>query len=275
MLKNKSNKEAPQSIFLKVSFFIIKVNFFPVELKAAKTNLIKQINLLYKGFIYSDNDLSADFTINFVDTNNIYFMESKEHRTIFQIVYKYNSKKIDTHYYIGIFQFQNILRSVIARLSAKKKMFTLHASAVVIRNKTYIFTGDQTAGKSTIMKLLSKIGTPYADDSIFLVRLKNEILCYQTPYCEKEFWIHKKYSYYPLGAIFFINKSTKNEIIKVKNKNEVSKLLLRQLKTEFYSAPPNYKFAMDFISGWNEFYFLFFEKSSTKLINLFKNHGLL
>lgn len=105
----------------------------------------------------------------------------------------------------------------------------LHASAVVVDGKAYLFSGHSGDGKSTHTRLWQEIFGDNAqvinDDKPALRRIDGRWIAYGTPWCGKDgININRKA---PLAGICFLKKATKNEIRRL-NKREAMERILAQ-----------------------------------------------
>lgn len=190
-----------------------------------------RLNTYLSGFIINDALLEPDFTIEIVEKpiSKIEYLTRKQNNRIKVYIKNFvlvNHKKIITYNGISIYAFNFILKRVIDLLLYKRGFFFFHTSACLYKNKAYLFLGKNGAGKSTIIKLLSPIAKPLADDSGIIAKEKNKYYFYQTPLmCNNP--IKGSFKKYILGKIFFIYKSKSFSIKHFslpKNRNSLIKL---------------------------------------------------
>jgi len=253
--------------FIKIVDISVRVVLFPQKNLILKKKLIKEIGYYYKGFIV-DRTNNIYFTINI---KNIGDYRSQEIVSVNKIIYFsfYNktNNRIDTNYYISIFQFQVLLRNIYEEYLLSKG-FIMHASANIINNKAYVFLAESGGGKSTITKILSKQNCPsVADDNIIIYFKRNKFRLYQAPIIDKTIRSKSNYKNYPINKIFFIKKSTTTFTKKINNTSKILLLLLKQvfIKKKFdYTGRKTVKILINFVEN-NNFYFLSFSKNGSNL----------
>lgn len=110
----------------------------------------------------------------------------------------------------------------------------LHASAVEVDGKAYLFSGPCTVGKSTHTRLWQEICEEKAiiinDDKPALRRLDNGWFAYGTPWCGKDGINENRKA--KLGGICFLKQGTENSIRRV-NKIEALRMILSQTAHKF------------------------------------------
>ena len=148
----------------------------------------------------------------------------------------------------------------------------MHGSAVSIDNKAYIFTGPSGAGKSTIMKMLNSKHPALADDSVIIKWEKGEYYLYQTPMIEKESWVHKQSKKYPIGGIFFLNKSRDFKAEKIISKKEIIMRLISQLFVNQEQTKTQVNNLISFIKKFDQFRIISFSKNQKKLLEFFSKN---
>lgn len=105
----------------------------------------------------------------------------------------------------------------------------LHAAGAIMNGKGMVFAGQAGAGKSTTVKMLRSRSEILCDDRVVIRRDRQGFCVYGT-------WDHGEIplvsaSNAPLSAIFFLQQSSKNRIIPLKDPQEIlSKLLARLVK---------------------------------------------
>lgn len=104
----------------------------------------------------------------------------------------------------------------------------LHASAVVLDGKAYLFSGHSGAGKSTHTRLWQQIfGSDAArvinDDKPVLRRIDGQWIAYGTPWCGKDgININEKA---PLAGICYLKKAEKNAIRRLTKREAMERIL--------------------------------------------------
>jgi hypothetical protein len=253
-MKNSSNV-----LYLQIAGFVIKIIFkrvkdFPIIIENEFKNFIKKN---FSGFLI--NEGRADFIIQIDPYKHFSALQKKIGEFLF-FIKKRTRRKIITFSHISQHQFRLILSLILNEL-LKNKGFILHASAVAFQNKAYIFMGQPGAGKSTIMKLLSKKFNPIADDSIIIKKENGSYFAYQTPFMEKEYWIRREKEKYEIGGMFFLKKSRRIKIEKIKT-GFLARKLLNQLRLSQKNLILDTKLLLSFLlKNKNNIYYLFFPKN--------------
>ncbi len=122
------------------------------------------------------------------------------------------------------------------------------------------------------MKLLSTQFAPIADDSIIVKLANKKYIVYQTPSTEKDSWIVKKISPFPLGNIYFLKKDITNNLKKITDKRRLFLALYNNLWKENYQSKQLTANCILFIKKFNAFYELRFSKDNNqKLIKILKH----
>lgn len=231
------------------------------------------INLIlekYKGFILKTPE-KTDHIIEIVETESyeVYFKLDTKKEYILLTHYQTNRKTI-TFSHISPLQLQLIIRDVCQKLLSSHSGMILHTSAVLIKDKAYLFMGKSGAGKSTIMKLLGSKFLPLTDDTGIIRKIGKNYYFFQTPFQEKNSGFRKDSQKYSLGKIFFIKKANYYRIEKIKNTFVVEKML-KQLFTEHIHSSQQIKDVLKFIPSFREFFNLYFALGENqKLLDMFK-----
>lgn len=116
------------------------------------------------------------------------------------------------------------------RLLLEKRGFLIHGSCFLRNRKAYIFAGGDRSGKSTILKLFPEY-KGVSDDSCILRMAKNRFFVFGSPFFEKN-QTERKPIKVPIGRLFFISQSEKDELINLSD-SQATKLLMRNIKTNF------------------------------------------
>ena len=108
----------------------------------------------------------------------------------------------------------------------------LHASAVVLDGKAYLFSGHSGAGKSTHTRLWQQLFGPDArvinDDKPALRRIDGRWIAYGTPWCGKD-GINLN-GQAPLAGICFLKKAPKNEIRTLSKREAMERILAQTIR---------------------------------------------
>lgn len=259
-------------IFLQVAGFIIKIEFLQHnvdgnimldELQRRK-EFINYFEKIYKNFIFYGSS-SIDFEITVESKESIFTRTAKNNSVSMLLFESISDQKIRTFYHISLYQFQLILRDIVFKLVIKNNGLVIHASAIVIRSKAYLFLGKSTAGKSTVVRLLRDFSTPIADDIAIVMRRKEKYFVYTTPFIEKQRWLKKQNKKYILSGIFFIKKGKKSYMKGIIDESEILDLLLNQILIVKENKHEIIQLCLGLISGGITFSSLTFRKNREDL----------
>ncbi len=252
-----------KNIYLSIAGFTIEIKLKETDFAYEKEDIFYMLTSCYKGFILREKTGKIDYRINFLSAKHLYIL-FKNNTLRFLLFFTEGKKKkvINTFYHISQKQFSLILIRILNNL-LESCGFIVHASASNIHGKVCIFTGRSGAGKSTIMKLLTKRYVPLADDSIILKKERNKFYFYQTPFLEKENWIKRDRQKYEVDKIYFLRKSKDVRAEKIKDTDYISKRLIKQFWSEQNILTSQMKVFFEFVSRFREFYFLYFPKNET------------
>ena len=108
----------------------------------------------------------------------------------------------------------------------------LHASAVVLDGKAYLFSGHSGAGKSTHTRLWQQVFGPDArvinDDKPALRRIDGRWIAYGTPWCGKDgINLNEKA---PIAGICYLKKGQKNEIRRLSKREAMERILAQTIR---------------------------------------------
>ena len=241
--------------FIKLSFLASKkIDVFGTE---SFTEALKQ---QFDGFIVR-KPARSDFIIEFAPRQFENLFLTAKNRKMYIELLEYKKKNvIRTSYTISKTQLVIIMREVLQMLLSRNNGVVLHASAVEVNGKAYIFFGDSGAGKSTSMLMLKDKFRPLSDDSIVLRKTNGVYMAYQTPFQEKNEVVKKKIEGVPFGKAFFLVKSDSFGVKNIKRKQLLINKMARQLFITKDSMPFQMKHLMAFVGSSDEFYNLRFAK---------------
>lgn len=261
------------TIYLFIAGFCIKVVFGPLIVTFTRDKLILDIKTIYKGFILNRPLIKPDFIIN-IDEPYHHFITKKIKSENYYFSYIFKTSDgitLHTAYDISLHQFSHLITNVIQKKLGENKGFLLHASASNVKNKAFLFAGLSGAGKSTTISLLNNTYPALSDDLSIIKKEGKGFVYYQTPFIEKNAWVKKGRKKYTIGKLFFIRKSQEFKVEKITSKKYVTYELTKQLRVESQTLKSNMKNLLSFVQNFNEYYFLYFAKNSTKLVNLLNN----
>ncbi len=123
---------------------------------------------------------------------------------------------------------------LLARVLADRQGCYFHSSGVDFEGKGLLFAGHSEAGKSTMVTMLKDKADILCDDRMIVRKRQDSYRIYGT-------WSHGDVpdvsgSSAPLKAILFLEKSDKNELIPMSDKNEITRRLLSVLIKPFVTA---------------------------------------
>jgi len=256
-------------IVLEIAGFYIIINFKKSTWYFVSRAFQFEIIRFYKEFIIKNIPNKVDYIIDFIDYEDIsvYKKNQKRYINFFELL---SERHILTNYRISIFQFQTILYYILADL-LRNKGFMIHASAISIDDKAYLFVAPSEGGKSTAIRLLYGQESILADDSIILLKKGTDYYVYQTPFKEKQWWVKKSQKPYSLGAIFFIKKANFFFQKKLTSRLIIKSLLNKQLLTAYMPKKLYYSTLNDFVNLIALFYDLYFNKQKTSFRKFIKN----
>ncbi len=265
---NSINKINQVNIYLRIAGFIIKVNFGKSRYINERELFFTTIRSHYQGFVFDGQFEKIDYYIRIISIDDFHILFKKNGSRFLLFYFEETKDQITTFYHISLKQF-NLLIHKTLNILLHDNGFMLHASAVNINGLVHVFTGRSGAGKSTIMKLLSKKYQPLADDSVIIRRKKQKFFLYQTPFVEKENWLKKQKGQYKIKRICFLKKKDYLKIEKIKNKEYILGRIIKQFWADPKNIASQSKIFLEFIAGFNNFYSLSFPKDK-KIIAAFQ-----
>jgi hypothetical protein len=264
-----------KKLYLDVADLRIQLNFYPAEGTFFCNKLIRDIKHTYKAFL-SNIVRKTDYHIDFYQNHNRQIFSKKigkMYNFFVDFCKVVNKKRIISYYKISLVQFQFILSNILQDYLATHEGFILHASGVYYGRKAFLFTGRPGSGKSTVMKLLSNIYFPLADDSVIIKKNTNTFYCYQTPFIETNDWRKTKIIPLDISGIFFLKKAKIYAIEEITDVDYILNRLSKQLLIQEKNMPHQIKHLLFFIKT-NKFYYLQFGKNKKKISELFKRSFL-
>jgi len=124
---------------------------------------------------------------------------------------------------------------LFAKLLSNRQGLILHSNGLEIEGKGILLSGVSGSGKSTLSKMLKEKGVPMlCDDRMFIRKKKGQFHIYGN-------WCHGKVPdvsslNVPLKAIFFLEKSSRNCIIKIHEKKLLVPRIIQAMVKPFLFA---------------------------------------
>lgn len=277
-MRNKQDFPENNEIYLKVASFVIKIELNlsreidqAVDHEYQREIFIKELKQYIKHFTLDNSPKVVDYTITIVSNHPVFTQSSQLNNVSIPLFERISEKKLKTYYYLNTFQFQIVLKDILFSLTTKNGGCVFHASALAIQGKAYIFLGDSTAGKSTIVRLSKDIFRPIADDLIIIKKIKTKYFLYTAPFIEKQWWIKKENKEYELKNVFFIYKGKRSFIKKIVDSIQILNLLLDQVLITKDNEKKIIKWISFFINNEVDFYNLTFRKNKKDLEKIFES----
>ncbi|MCL5797482.1 MAG: hypothetical protein M1366_01650 [Patescibacteria group bacterium] len=235
---------------------------FPIE---------KDIRRNYKVYLLKNNPQRYDYMIRFIWNKQLGFLTQRKTSRIFIYFYERHKNIFQSTLFISFNQFQLILREILQDYFYHHGGIILHSSACEIGGRAYLFTGDSGAGKSTIRRLLEPEYKSLSDDFSIIKKVGCLYYYFQTPIAEKEGRMERSLKGWRIGKVFFLNKSIFCRYTRIKDKNKCLSLFLPQILVGSKGLSNfQMEFITAFVSGFDNFYNLDFDKNNVNLITLFK-----
>jgi len=225
-------------------------------------------NAFIQALVKDGKPKKVDFYLDVYAPTIIEIISEKNDRRVYQNIFTINSdNRVSCTLQISIYQFRTILWINFLKILSRNNGFLLHSSAVSVDGNAFIFLGDSGAGKSTTANLLKKFYPTLADDNCVIKKENNKFHLYSTPFPEKISWVRRDATSYDIGKVFFLKKADYFKTEKITNKDIVLKKFVKQGMTgeDVALIMP---FILDFISNFDDFYYLYFEKDGDKLKDL-------
>ena len=258
-------------LYLEIAEFRIAIRF-KIDMKEDTYLFIKKnfeddmVFSLRNFFIEKPNKI--DFTVDIIIPDSI---ETKvdESGSMYAKLFSAHKNHYTVPLQISQSQFRMVLLNVIHKLLAKHNGFVMHSSAAAIGGKAYLFLGESGAGKSTTARLLSRNYPIVGDDSGIIRKKGRKYYFYSTPFIEKVPWIRRERDRFPVGGLVFHKKDNSFRLEKVtNNKSILDKVVNQLIVTDSVDSFVPHVF--EFVSKFDDFYFLHFAKDENKLVELFK-----
>jgi len=195
----------------------LKIAGFSIEITAEKDEYLKMLENFYEGFL--GDEIEPDFSIKIEDRSVIKTVPTTKYVTLIKKKNHYTAvNKNRKSYIVGdIFPgekrgsyynrynqliipfFDSLLKSCVQLLLEKKRGVFLHASAVNLKGKGYVFSGPSTAGKTTIVNMKKGLNI-LSEEYVTVCKHNGFYAIFETPWCGR----HNKHA--KLDKIFFLKK---------------------------------------------------------------------
>lgn len=257
-----------KTLFLSVSGFTIKLIFLPTEKEYEMKKFLSEIRSFYKNFLVGKKRKVA-YTLRINNKTSYITSHLHDGRKAIEFYKPLTDKCIETYPIISIMQFNILVHDVVMQLLRTNSGLSFHGSAILLKGKSHIFTGNSGAGKSTIIKLLRKDFQILADDSIYIRKINKRYVMYQTTFKDKEYWVVKGRNPKRIERIYFLEKADHFALKRITDRQEILRLLIEQFWFQDKESL-NYHLPIffDFVSRFREFYKLYFRKEKRGLSNL-------
>lgn len=259
--------------YFQIAGFNFKVHFHHTPFFYLRDKFRKSFLYYIEKFLLPRKPKKIHIRIYFKNTKPYLFNFRKNLTHYYSELYREEREnEIETNYAISIIQFQSILRLLLQKLLLSHGDFSIHASASKINGKAYLFIGPSGAGKTTIINMLKEEYPLLMDDIGIIRQFEDGYWFYQTPYVEKELKIINipKPERLPLGKAFFIHKANCVKSKKITNKEYLVHKLFAQIQANQENLPFFSQKITAFISKFDNFNNLYFNKAKKDLLVFFK-----
>ena len=152
-----------QRIDLYTGGFNIRIILNPTQEREIHDSWINQslsndIKKHYSAFLTNKKLSKIDFTIHlFQHFPSIFTRKTKDANLGLLHFFKLHRYKILSFQHISINQFNLILLTALQTLASRSDGFLLHTSASILNNSLFLFCAKSEGGKSTAMKLYTRV----------------------------------------------------------------------------------------------------------------------
>lgn len=209
---------------------------FTISITAEKDEYLKMLNNFYEGFV-GDN-IKPDLSIRIEDRAEIKTVPTTKYVSVikknnhYKVVNKnrksyvvgdiYPGEKRCSYYnrykHLIIPFFDSLLKSCVQILLEKKSGVFLHASAVNLKGKGYVFSGPATAGKTTIVNMKKGLNI-ISEEYVTVCKHNGFYSIFETPWCGS---FNKQTK---LDKIFFLKKDKSLKFQRLKKAESLMEIL--------------------------------------------------
>lgn len=220
----------PHTYTVQVVNVLIQITFHkPSFLTLPYQSFAEMTSLSVDGF-RAKSSRQIDYYIDVVEQLGFKTYQPKDSEDTYINFYKKNGpNRYFLYHHASLYHFHLLLRKVLVEEIIHQGGMILHASACNVENGAVIFLAPSGGGKSTIIHELKDAYPSLADDLVVLLPKNKEWHLYQIPNLEKANWIVYGNNNYPVHGMYFLKKSTQEDIKKLENPAEIYSKLLRQV----------------------------------------------
>jgi hypothetical protein len=220
----------------------IKIAGFSIGIRAEKTEYLEQLEKFYKGFV--SNDKKSDFLIGIEDRTEIKTVPTTKYVSVIRKNnhYKVVNENRKSYVFGDIFPeekrcsyynqynpmiipfFDSFLKSCVHILLEKKNGVFLHASAVNLKGKGYVFSGPSTSGKTTIVNMKKGLDI-ISEEYVTVCKHNGYYSIFETPWCGR----HNQQT--KLDKIFFLKKDKNLKFQKLSTAESFMEILSKRMNT--------------------------------------------
>lgn len=250
---------------------VIEIEFEPFEIRPVRQRLIKEFISLYRAFILNTIPGKTHFRIVFLNYHHARAIKKSHSSSGYIQYYERKKNTVITYYQISLLIFQLIIRDLTLEYLSHHNGILLHASAAQINDCAYLFLGKNSAGKSTLIKLLNPSYSAICDDMLALKKESHEFYVYQLPFIGKENWFNKSSRKCKVGKLFFLHKSQNVTITAEENKDAILSYMISLVLTEKDYSRKNIDLLISLIAKHaHDFHHFYFPKNRMKVLNALK-----
>ena len=197
----------------------LKIADFSIGITAEKAEDLEKLENFYEGFL--DDNKKSDLLIRIENKTEIKTVPTTKYVSVIKKNNHYTAvnqnqkayvvgdiylREKRCRYYNRYNQliipfFDSLLKSCVQLLLEKKSGIFLHASAVNLRGKGYVFSGPSTSGKTTIVNMEKGLDI-ISEEYVTVCKHNGNFSIFETPWCGR----HNKRT--KLDKIFFLKKDS-------------------------------------------------------------------